>query len=371
MILIRIKGETSRFINKCLKNNINLYKIEYKEDYILARIYENDLDNIKKLNYYSKIEVIKILGIKGLLLNFKRHIVDFILLLFFLLGIFFISNIVVSITIKHENKDLIKEVNEILEKKDIIPFRPSKSLKELQTISEEILEENRDILDWISINKIGMKYFVAFEERILKEEVQKNKTCHIVAKKDGVIKKVTASSGEVVVEDEAFVKKGDILISGDILLKEEVKDSTCANGEVIAETWYKVNVIVPLNYETKEYTGKNRYNFVLNGNYFYKKNYNHFDEVKIAKISNFKIVKQREFILKPQKYTIEEARNIALNKASSKILEKIGKNNKIIAQKVLKESKNNSKIELEIFVSVNESIGKTEYYEVGDTIDTR
>ena len=100
------------------------------------------------------------------------------------------------------------------------------------------------------------------------------------------------------------------------------------------------------------------------------KNYKNFNEETIWNFNNFKIIKQREYIQVTKKYSKEEARKKALEAANIKLLEKIGKTNQIISQKVLKESLNNSKIELEVFISVNEQIGETELYEIGEEYDT-
>ena len=58
--------------------------------------------------------------------------------------------------------------------------------------------------------------------------------------------------------------------------------------------------------------------------------------------------------------TYEEAKKEAINKAITSLIEKTGKNSKIISQNVLKESKKNSKIELEIFIVTEELISAIE-----------
>lgn len=370
MIIIKVKNQLNRFIKKCLKEGIDLYNIEYIEDYLIVKIKSEDYKRIKKINYYSEIRKIKTLGINGIILNLKKYYFDYVLLVIFLILIYFISNIVVKVEIKHENKELRDKVNEIIKEHDIKSYVIGKTLRELNSISDSILKNNRDILDWISINKIGMKYIVSFEERIMTEENESNETCHIIAKKDGVISKIKAITGISMFEIGDYVKKGDIIINGSIMLNDKNMDNICATGEVFAETWYKVNITYPFYYNEISYTNKSRINFYLNGNYLFKKNYKNFDEETLWNFNNFKIIKQREYIQVTKKYSKEEARKKALEAANIKLLEKIGKNNQIISQKVLKESVNNSKIELEVFISVNEQIGETELYEIGEEYDT-
>ena len=68
-----------------------------------------------------------------------------------------------------------------------------------------------------------------------------NKNCHIVALRDGVITSIKVNTGQRNVELQELVHKGDILISGDIMFNEEIKKQVCASGEILANTWYKIN----------------------------------------------------------------------------------------------------------------------------------
>ena len=114
MIIIKVKDNTKRFINKCMQNNINIYNIEYYKDYLLATINEADLKQIKKLNYYSKIKVYKVLGKKRVIKNIKDNLYNILLLIAFLLLIYLISNVIIEIEIKHESKTMIKRIDELL-----------------------------------------------------------------------------------------------------------------------------------------------------------------------------------------------------------------------------------------------------------------
>ena len=71
-----------------------------------------------------------------------------------------------------------------------------------------------------------------------------------------------------------------------------------------------------------------------------------------------------------KKYTHDEAINNAKESIKTEILKKTSSNSQILDQKVLKESEFDSKIELEVFVSVLENISKREYFEESDINDT-
>lgn len=369
MIVIKVTNNVDRFIKKSMRYGINLYDIKYNKDYLLVRIEDGDLERITKLNYYSDIEVLSYLGMKGKFLFIKKYSFDLSMILLFLICIYMISNVIISVEIKHENKKLISEVNELLKSKGIRKYTLGKDLGELNEISDEITHEHRDFMDWLSVNKQGMKYIVSFEERILKEEVEKHPYCHIVAKKDGVIKSIVAKSGVNMFEHAEYVHKGDIIISGIIMLNEKVKDNICADGEVIAETWYKTTIKVPLKEEIKEYTNKKRYNFSFNNNNLLKSKYINYDTKTIFKIGPLKFNQEKEAVINTKELSIDEAKNKGINLAKERLLQDIGKNNSILDEKVLKEEVNNSTIILEVFFTVQESIGKQEYFEMSDEID--
>lgn len=370
MIIIKVQNNISRFLNKCLANKINLYNIEYIDDYILVTINEQDLKTIKKLNYYSKIKFLRYTGKKKVLYTLKRNIYNILLLIVFTLLIYIFSQVIVKVEVKHENKEIINRVTELLEEKDIKPFTLKKSNRELNEISDKILEENRDFLDFISISNKGMTYVVNIEERILITEEKPKERCHVIAKKDGTITSIVAKSGVSLVEKGNLVKKGDILISGEIILNEEIKDNTCAEGDVRANTWYKVNIKYPLKEIKKEYTKREKVNLKIINKYLINRLYKEYEEKTLFKFKNLRLVYQKEtksteFYL--DKETVKEK---AINEAVKKIKEKLPENSLIIDKKVLKESTNNSTIELDIFISVEESIGEMIEYEGRDKIDT-
>lgn len=200
MIIIKVSSNTKRFIKKCLENNIYLYNITYYDDYILVTIKKSDLKQIKKLNYYSKITFYKHLGKRNILLKIKTNLYNIILLLIFISLLFVYSNIIISVEIKHENKDIINKINDLLVQNDIKRFTIVKSNQELNKISDKILAENREFLDFISITRHGMKYIINIEERIIKQDKKEEGYCHIIAKKDGVVSSIVANRGIIMVE---------------------------------------------------------------------------------------------------------------------------------------------------------------------------
>ena len=198
-IYLEVSNELNRFIKKCIDNNINLYNISYKKDKIIVLIDVKDYLKIKRLNYYSKIRVVKYDG----LLNIKKIIKDnmFYILVIFLSFIWMnlLTNYIVDIEIIHSNSGIRRLLKEELDKNNIKKFSLAYSFEELDNITKKILADNKNKLEWVSIKKDGMKYIVRAEERIIKSEDVSDKPRDIVASKDAYITKVISSKGNVLV----------------------------------------------------------------------------------------------------------------------------------------------------------------------------
>ena len=71
-MIIKVENNINRFIDKCLKYHINLIHVDYFKNYLLVEIDEKDYKDIKRINYFSKIKIIKYKGKKGFLYLLKK-----------------------------------------------------------------------------------------------------------------------------------------------------------------------------------------------------------------------------------------------------------------------------------------------------------
>ena len=98
---------------------------------------------------------------------------------------------------------------------------------------------------------------------------------------DGVIKHIVVHNGDKIKEENEFVKKGEVIISGNLFKDGNLIDSVNAKGSVYAEVWYNVNISIPLEYQKKEYTSNERYNFIVDKKRLFKQKYDYYDEEEI------------------------------------------------------------------------------------------
>ena len=87
-------------------------------------------------------------------------------------------------------------------------------------VEEHGLIEYKDKIDWLEIERVGTKYVIRVEERILNEKKQNKVNQNIIASKSGIIKKIEAKEGQIVKNKNDYVKKGDVIISGNIYISK-------------------------------------------------------------------------------------------------------------------------------------------------------
>ena len=369
-IYLEVSNELNRFIKKCIDNNINLYNISYVKDKMVVLIDVKDYLKIKRLNYYSKIRVVKYDG----LLNIKRIIKDnmFYISVIFLSFIWMnlLTNYIVDIKIIHSNNGIRRLLKEELDKNNVKRFSLAYSFEELDNITKKILSDNKNNLEWVSIKKDGMKYIVRAEERIIKSEVVSDKPRDIVASKDAYITKVISSKGNVLVRQGEYVKKGTVLISGKITLYEDVKGVTSASGSVYGNVWYECTVETPKEISSERLTGRKRYNLNVGNKILLRNKYQNFRQKNIRQIKIFglKIKFYREEEVEIIKTKTDD--EYALNRLKEEFDKKLNGKGVIIYQKVLKKEENNSTIKYRVFIIANELINAYSYFEDSDINDT-
>ena len=371
-IKIEVSGSINRFINKCIYSKIYLANIGYIDnDKITCIINLDDYKKVKRLNYYSKIKIVSYVGfnkVKEIVKNNIFYVIIFILV-FMLIDI--LTSYIVDIEVIHSSSSIRKLIYQELENNNVRKNTFAYSFEELENIQKNILNNNKDKLEWISITKDGMKYIIRCEERKIKEISKESGYRNIVAKKDAYITKIISTKGVNLVRSGEYVKKGDVLISGEIKLYEEVKGDTLATGYVYGNVWYNVQLSIPKEENKKEYTGKSRFNININDKIFLRNKYKYFSQENIREIKIFglkiKFYKEKEYVYKKHILCDEEIEKIV----NDKIKEKFNNIGTISSQKVLKKEINNSTIDYRVFVICNELINEYQYYEKGDASDTQ
>lgn len=373
LIKVKVEGKNvNNYLKWLIKNKVHIYKLNIKGSNNLYLVI--DYKDYDKLLNYSKsyeITILKYYGTRKYLNSIHRNRIILISLFISIILLFVLSRMIFSIDIVYNDKDMISLVKEELGKHEIKRFRFKKNFNELSKIKKEILDDNKDRLEWIEIIESGTKYIVKLVERN-KEVVEKSfEYQSVVASKNAIITSIKASNGEKVKEVNDYVKKGEVIISGiltepsgDIIYKK-------AKGRVLGEVWYKLEVDYPFCYKEEKLTGKKKEGYVINflnkripllgysSYHTYEKDTNTIFENNIFPFSFIK-EKQYETLVKEEIYTPEEVVNHAIEYAKDKLLKNNNKISEVKKALILDKKINSSNISLKFFVSVIEDITKIE-----------
>lgn len=371
IVKLKIEGSNiHNYLKRLMKNKVNIIKlipVSYREAYVILKYSEYH----KLLQYKTiyKITVVKYYG----KLRAKQFLYQNMFLLFFvILGLvllFFLSRVIFSVEVIHQDKRLRELVLSELKEYDIYKYHFKKSYAELEQIEDKILEDNKKSLEWIEIVSYGTKYIVRVEERKLNQDVESFQYQSIVSRKNAVLVEIDALQGEKVKNIHDYVAKGETIISGYITLPNNTQVMTMAKGHVYGEVWYEVDIDYPFVYQESNLTGKSKTVYVFE---FLNRRISLFDfdeyhsfqsKDKILFFSNllgfsFKKEKQYEAIVKDEVYT----EDIVKVKAIDYIKQKLLKDNPDIREfqevKILSTSSDYDSMRIRLFVRTIEEIGE-------------
>lgn len=363
-VLVSVKEEG--ILKTLISNNIYFSNYTIKDNKVIFIINYEDLELLSKL---ANIKVIKYYGLVGIKNFLKKH---YILLTSFILSyliIIILSNVIFKVEIVTNNQVLKDNITSYLNYYGIVKYKFVKSNKYIENVKEKILLENKDTIEWISINREGVKYVVNVTPRVISNKVNIDKPSNIVSKKDALIKYLVVTGGSSVKEVNDVVKKGDVIISGNVVKFDKVVGTTRSKGKVFGEVWYTVNISIPFKHVIYEKTGETinhiyldifGHKFTLVGHYITNNSINEVSVLVDKPYLFFKLMKESKELYNYKEVNLnsESAFKEALKRADKSISNKLDTNEYIIERKVLKKDVFSSKIDIELFYRVYENIGE-------------
>lgn len=370
-IKVIVEGKNvNNYVKWMIKQKINIINLNIiKHNKLEVIINYKDYKQLKKYSKTYQVKIIKKYGNLKIIEIIKKNL--FILIPIFLSTIFlyFLSNIIFSVDVIYNDKEVVEKIKKELSKYGIEKYRLKKDYSQLDNIKEEILKNNKESLEWLEIVEDGTKYIVKLVERKQEKKEQSYEYQSISSTKDAIITSIKAYSGEKVKEVNDYVKKDDIIVGGILTKPDGSLIYKKADAKVYGEVWYKIDIEYPFVYKEEKVTGKSKEVYVIN---FLNKKIPIFS---YSKYKNFKVEsnnlvennllpialskeKQYEVIIKEEIYTWEEVISNAIETAKKKLLDK---NSKIINIKkidILNKQAIGSKIKLNLFISVEEDITK-------------
>lgn len=329
---IKIEGfQPDKLVDRCIRDRIRLRGITFVSNLELTLfVSDRDFKKLKKMagNRY-KITILGNGGCRywlGFLRNRKITILGMILFAAFL---YYQSLFVVEIRIDGYEKISEASLRETLAEAGL--YEGCRKKLDVDSIKIRLYEEY-DNISWAGITLDGNLAQVKISEGanpIKKEEtkVAKKNPCNIVADKAGYISSVDPEEGLRAVKDGAYVKKGDVLITGKIPLnstaytadsEDETETYVHAAGTVEAKIPQRLHFFAEAYERIKKETGRCIWGISING-HNPAKALNTYETCIVETKNLFNIVKP--FRLKVDLVCVKEVR-ISQRKAGNRELKK-------------------------------------------------
>ncbi|QDP40646.1 sporulation protein YqfD [Radiobacillus deserti] len=396
-VTIKITGSRPElFFALCAKEQVLVWNVKKISDKVcLGNIHLKDVAQVKRLRRRTVYKV-SFLNKKGIPFLSQRFLHKKPLVIGLVLSILFIgilSNMVWDVKVTGVHPELEKKIMKQLDAYGVEPGTLKFQLGSPSAIQQKLLDDIPELL-WVGVKEKGTTFYLEGVEKTLVEEKEEPGPRNIVAEKKGVIIDMFVSKGKPMVQVNDFVKKGELLVSGNINIDEQEKNEeeeeekekkpnlVSAEAEIIAETWYQTAVSIPLKANYQTLTGHNKKKYYLNiagfslpvwgfGDPEYKKIQTEtvekpFQFLKWELPISFKQVNLQEAEETKVTRTKQEARDVAVSQARKELKSKLEKDSQIVSEKVLHETYENGKVKLILYFTVHENIVKNQPISQGD-----
>lgn len=182
------------------------------------------------------MQIIKSIGILYYLVVLFCKKINIIGVISFALTLLICSCFIFKVEITGNSPSNTKLVEEVLKENNINAGDLKKSYQELNEIYDDLKASFKGKIDYLNIYQEGGVLFVKYTNSVGAKEVENNFQ-NIYASKDGVIQSIDVSSGNIVVQVNQFVKKGDLLVSNTITSTNGENKIIATKGKVMAYTY--------------------------------------------------------------------------------------------------------------------------------------
>lgn len=389
-VQIRIIGpHPERFLHQCTENGIMLWDISKSQaTQCEAKMMLQDVKKIRKLRFGTKYKI-NFMNKHGLPFVKKRYLNKKPLLIGLILSILLLvtlSNMIWQVKVTGVPEELETRIYSKLESYGIHPGALKATIESPNQIQQLLVNDIPELL-WVGVELKGTTYSLEGVEKIVIKDEGEKQPGHLIANKNAVIKNMYVKKGQPQVSVNDFVQKGKVLVSGAIEKsktedEDEQHDLVAAEGEIRGITWYQANVSIPLNIETEVLTGRVKESYHLKigkytlplwpfrsegfANEFRESEKNQLQifgwELPIAFIENRKLEKTFE----ERQITEKEAIQRGIEQVKKELLLELGKDAHIVSENVLHETIERGKVNLSLYLTVEENIATRQPINQGD-----
>lgn len=370
-VIIKIKEHDLLKISNQSREELKI--IKKQDDHFIVKIQYDHLSFFKASNI--TYEIISYTGVIKTVFFLKTNISIFFGIILFV-SILYVN----SITIKRIEFNASTSENEQIEAIIRDHLDSYFSFYFLNADLNELnfkLRQEFSHFEWISVQRKGtvLQVTVLKPTVINKKVIKRDDYGDLLAKKSGIIKYYQIEHGVLVVAKEQYVKKGTVLVSGNLRINRPESEPFYihAIGEVHALVHYTKQIEVDKVMTKNEYTGKITtkkaitlfgWNIVYKDQDIHYEDYDKFiDEKNLAlfkiklPISTKKIYYyEKDDIIK--RYDEQSAYDYAVSSAKKSIMSSFSGNDEIVDVILLNQSESNQSYQVQLLIITNENIAE-------------
>lgn len=267
-VIIRAEGFfIERFINICIRRDIALKKIKRTgENTISAELSFSDFKKIRPVARKArvKIKILKKCGLPNLKKRYKKRYAFFIGAFLFVLFFAVSSRFIWTVEINGADTLSKALILDVLKTEGVYTGALKCKMSEPREIKDSLMRSFNNI-SWAWAYVEGSKIRIEINEGTLPPMIVDNSLpCDIIAMRDGLIEKMTVTTGESRVEKGTAVMAGDLLIAGTLTKKDgSFLKTVHASGEVFARTWHEKTGTYTLTNHHRIPTGRTKACYTL------------------------------------------------------------------------------------------------------------
>ena len=261
-VMIEVSGfSVERFVNMAAFRGIYLWNIQPKGSAVQMNVSAKGYNLLAECEEKTGClyEMVCLCGLPAVLKKYKKRKVLSLGILIFVGILYALSSFVWVVEVQGNERIEKQQLLKACQEAGMAPGTLKWNIH-TDDITQYLLETFEDI-SWVSVSIDGTEALIRIVETIPKPEIiDKQTPSDLVAKKDSVIQSIITEAGTPMVQSGDVVKKGDVLISGEVVLvvgdeEEAGREYVNARGTVLAKTWYTLEEELPLSYTEKKYTG--------------------------------------------------------------------------------------------------------------------
>lgn len=265
---VRVSGAfPERLLNLCAQRRVPFWRLVWLDETTLTlRLPLGELGRLEELSQRAmcQIQVTARRGLGAAARNLRRRWGFLLGLALCVAAVSILSQFLLVVEVSGNQQVPTAVILSELERLGVRPGAYGPGINKREVSNQALLRLPQ--LSFLTVNIRGSRAQVLVQEAVERPELLDEKTpADVVADVDGILLEIQTSAGQAMFSDGDIVTRGEVLISGELDLREpegsQVDQGSLlvrAAGTITARTWRTLEETIPLTTLKKTYTGQEK-----------------------------------------------------------------------------------------------------------------